>query len=80
MACLRESVGPLSLPLKVAFAAQRAPFGDRSRELSLPVAADLRFRVGFSMEVFQPHLPVRLPCYDFTQVTSSDFGVHFLEG
>jgi hypothetical protein len=22
-------------------------------------------------EVIQPHLPVRLPCYDFTHVTSS---------
>ena len=26
-------------------------------------------------EVFQPHLPVRLPCYDFTPVTSSTLGV-----
>ena len=25
-------------------------------------------------EVFQPHLPVRLPCYDFTPVTSSALG------
>ena len=26
-------------------------------------------------EVIQPHLPVRLPCYDFTPVTSPAFGV-----
>jgi hypothetical protein len=26
-------------------------------------------------EVIQPHLPVRLPCYDFTPVTSSALGV-----
>ena len=26
-------------------------------------------------EVFQPHLPVRLPCYDFTPVTSPALGV-----
>jgi hypothetical protein len=24
-------------------------------------------------EVIQPHLPVRLPCYDFTPITSSTF-------
>jgi hypothetical protein len=26
-------------------------------------------------EVIQPHLPVRLPCYDFTLVTSSALGI-----
>ena len=26
-------------------------------------------------EVVQPHLPVRLPCYDFTPVTSPAFGI-----
>ena len=26
-------------------------------------------------EVIQPHLPVRLPCYDFTPVISPAFGV-----
>ncbi|KAL8550744.1 hypothetical protein ACS0TY_009234 [Phlomoides rotata] len=26
-------------------------------------------------EVIQPHLPVRLPCYDFTSVTSPAFGI-----
>ena len=25
-------------------------------------------------EVIQPHLPIRLPCYDFTPVTCSTFG------
>ena len=30
----------------------------------------LRFRFGFlpRKEVIQPHLPIRLPCYDFTPV------------
>jgi len=23
-----------------------------------------------TLELFQPHLPVRLPCYDFTPVTN----------
>ena len=25
-------------------------------------------------EVIQPHLPIRLPCYDFTLITSPAFG------
>ncbi len=29
-------------------------------------------------EVVQPHLPVRLPCYDFTPVTSPAFGIPLL--
>eukprot|EP00952_Eustigmatos_sp_NYUAD-ZCMA_P014712 57174-Eustigmatos_ZCMA.PRE.2 len=29
-------------------------------------------------EVIQPHLPVRLPCYDFTSVTTFTFGISFL--
>jgi len=27
--------------------------------------------------VIQPHLPVRLPCYDFTPLTERTFGVSF---
>ncbi len=30
------------------------------------------------MELFQPHLPVRLPCYDFTPVTSQALDVSLL--
>ena len=29
-------------------------------------------------EVIQPHLPVRLPCYDFTPLTNHTFGDSFL--
>ena len=29
-------------------------------------------------EVIQPHLPVRLPCYDFTPVTSPALGIPLL--
>ena len=29
-------------------------------------------------EVIQPHLPVRLPCYDFTLITSPALGALFL--
>ena len=27
-------------------------------------------------EVIQPHLPVRLPCYDFTPLTKHTFGTY----
>ena len=29
-------------------------------------------------EVIQPHVPVRLPCYDFTPITSISFGAFIL--
>ena len=29
-------------------------------------------------EVIQPHLPIRLPCYDFTPVNGSTFGSYLL--
>jgi hypothetical protein len=32
------------------------------------------FKIFFKKEVIQPHLPVRLPCYDFTPVTNSTLG------
>ena len=31
-------------------------------------------------EVIQPHLPIRLPCYDFTPVISPAFGSSLLKG
>jgi hypothetical protein len=31
-----------------------------------------------SSDLIQPHLPVRLPCYDFTPVTSPAFGTPLL--
>src|SRR5688572_17522308 len=34
---------------------------------------DLAIRADSRKEVIQPHLPVRLPCYDFTPVTSPTF-------
>ena len=36
----------------------------------------LRFRFGFlpRKEVIQPHLPIRLPCYDFTPVIDLTLG------
>ncbi len=51
---------------------RRSPLAMEQVPLPAPTA---RFRAGPMMglprkEVIQPHLPVRLPCYDFTPVTS----------
>ena len=37
---------------------------------------DPSFRTGglLRKEVIQPHLPIRLPCYDFTPITNFTFG------
>ncbi len=49
------------------------PDPDPSLDLELDqeahVSADLMIRSFPRKEVIQPHLPVRLPCYDFTPVT-----------
>jgi hypothetical protein len=44
--------------------------------LSLARRLTLRFRASSKLrkEVIQPHLPVRLPCYDFTPLTRHTFG------
>ena len=34
--------------------------------------------ISLRKEVIQPHLPIRLPCYDFTPVTGSTFGSSLL--
>ena len=45
------------------------PYGQLARQLTwLPLPFLLR------KEVIQPHLPVRLPCYDFTPLTRHTFG------
>ena len=38
---------------------------------------DLSIRSRSRKEVFQPHLPVRLPCYDLAPVTSFTLGRSF---
>ena len=37
-----------------------------------------RFQHRSRKEVFQPHLPIRLPCYDFTPVIEPAFGSSLL--
>jgi hypothetical protein len=38
------------------------------------VSAEDQERTGSLLEVIQPHLPVRLPCYDLAPVTDLTFG------
>ena len=47
---------------------------DERPELSIPSGIDVLLR----KEVIQPHLPIRLPCYDFTPVIRPAFGGSFL--
>ena len=53
---------------------------NRERSICFPKPCRfLPFGLLFSIkEVFQPHLPIRLPCYDFTPVTSPAFGSSLL--
>ena len=41
---------------------------------------NLQITLSLRKEVIQPHLPVRLPCYDFTPLTNHTFGVSLLKG
>ena len=46
--------------------------------IKLRILIELSFFVLLRKEVIQPHLPIRLPCYDFTPVISPAFGSSFL--
>ena len=45
----------------------------QQRECSLKTKQNNK-RTFLRKEVIQPHLPIRLPCYDFTPVTRPTFG------
>ena len=47
-----------------------------SASFRLPLTAKQQYSSYFFLrkEVIQPHLPIRLPCYDFTPVTGPAFG------
>jgi len=49
------------------------PKAKRSRFVSLKI-------VLLRKEVIQPHLPIRLPCYDFTPITSPTLDGSLLKG
>ena len=85
-----ESPSPLSLRTLVLHSAMflqnrtvftilsRKPTFVRSASQPNPVLSNLIEVLHLRKEVIQPHLPIRLPCYDFTPVTGSTFGSSFL--
>ena len=76
-----RSFGGLEAPEHVArYAVAKVPRGPVFREPWRPDAEDGTGRARAPAdalprkEVIQPHLPVRLPCYDFTPLTLHTFG------
>ena len=81
-----ESPSPLSLRTLVLHSAMflqnrtvftilsRKPTFIRSASQPNPVLSNLFEVLHLRKEVIQPHLPIRLPCYDFTPITSFTFG------
>ena len=55
--------GELGRPLRSTLGAINAPTPPRGQDSDLP-----------RKEVIQPHLPVRLPCYDFVPITGFALG------
>ena len=52
----------------------RKPTFVRSASQPNPVLSNLIEVLHLRKEVIQPHLPIRLPCYDFTPVIDPTFG------
>ena len=52
----------------------RKPTFVRSASQPNPVLSNLIEVLHLRKEVIQPHLPIRLPCYDFTPVAYPTFG------
>ena len=56
----------------------RKPTFIRSASQPNPVLSNLIEVLHLRKEVIQPHLPIRLPCYDFTPVIGPAFGSSLL--
>ena len=52
----------------------RKPTFIRSASQPNPVLSNLIEVLHLRKEVIQPHLPIRLPCYDFTPIIEPTFG------
>ena len=87
-----ESPSPLSLRTLVLHSAMflqnrtvftilsRKPTFIRSASQPNPVLSNLFEVLHLRKEVIQPHLPIRLPCYDFTPIICPTFGGWLLKG
>ncbi len=54
-------------------------FGNAGFKSLLLLTTDSR-RLLLRKEVIQPHLPIRLPCYDFTPITGPTFDGYLPKG
>ncbi len=52
----------------------------RERTKTVCRTTDTKYTFLYRKEVIQPHLPVRLPCYDFTLLTKHTFDSVLLKG
>src|ERR1700753_374361 len=85
----RSVTGGLRLP-KESKAANHLPVYESARVTSVQLGSDRRNPLDqnerevpialLRKEVIQPHLPVRLPCYDFTPITDPTFDGSLLKG
>src|SRR5450759_5296867 len=66
MAVVKTLVASLPLATKVFTTA----ISDFAFQQPISVSVQIRKLIVSRKEVIQPHLPIRLPCYDFTPVTN----------
>src|ERR671922_1130960 len=62
---------PRVAPSKLNSVSRVAPMIDLEQPMPVPAASGCQRLL--RKEVIQPHLPVRLPCYDFTPIASPTF-------
>jgi hypothetical protein len=66
-----QQVTPPVVPL--GFSSNHPPHTNGVDRMVLPHTQQVRVTVLLRKEVIQPHLPVRLPCYDFVPIASPTF-------
>ena len=80
----RSTIGRTGLNRRVRNGNGCDPCAHRHQQDSLPLGNSTAKHIHYSFflrkEVIQPHLPIRLPCYDFTPVTGSAFDGSLLTG
>src|SRR5690625_6055926 len=71
--------GLMSLIILFLFSFQGTKQTERFTSLKTEPNNRVCFRYILRKEVIQPHLPIRLPCYDFTPIIGPTFGGWLLE-
>ncbi len=76
---MKLSVPPLAVRLRIATGIMTSICPRQTNSNAAPTSS-LAPRHSLRKEVIQPHLPIRLPCYDFTPVIRPAFGGSLLYG